>query len=244
MRERTRAGGDRPIARRIAARLTYANVVATLALFLVLSGGAAIAATGGGFILGKPNSASSTTSLSAATNGKALQVTNMGTGAAATALGLNTASGHPPLAVNSGAKVANLNADKLDGRDSTAFAAASSEPVHVVDTTGEPGFENNYANFGSGFSTVGFYKDSTRVVHLRGTLKKLTGTFDGSTAFTLPAGYRPPQILYMPAAVDDGSGAIQINTDGSVTVYCWTGPCTTGAGGVGVGIDGLTFRTG
>jgi hypothetical protein len=244
MKERTRAGRDQEIARAIRERLTYANVVATLALFLVLSGGVAIAATGGSFILGKPNSASSTSSLSAATNGKALQVTNMGTGAAATALGLNTANGHPPFTVSSGARVANLNADKLDGLSSAAFVKTASEPVHVVDAPGEPGFQNNYTNYGSGFSTVGFYKDSTGIVHLRGTLKKLSGTFDGSAVFTLPAGYRPPQILSLPAATDSGSGALQIGTDGSVVVYCWTGPCTTGGGGVGIGIDGLTFRTG
>jgi hypothetical protein len=246
MKELIRAGRDRTLAGAIRERLSYANVVATLSLFLVLSGGAAIAATGGNFILGKPNSASSTTSLSAATNGKALQVTNMGTGTAATALGLNTASGHPPLTVSSGARVTNLNADKLDGLSSAAFVKTANEPVHVVDAPGEPGFQNNYANYGSGFSTVGFYKDSTGIVHLRGTLVKTTGTFDGSAVYTLPAGYRPPQILSMPAAVDSGSGALQINTDGSVIVYCWTGPCTTGVGGVGVGVgmDGLTFRAG
>lgn len=242
MKERTRAGRDPKLARSIRERLTYANVVATLALFLVLSGGVTIAATGGSLILGKSNSASSQTSLSAPVAGRALQVTNTSTGAGATALGLKTASGHPPFTVNSGAKVTNLNADKLDGFDSTAFAAAASEPVHVVGAAGQPGFQNGYTNFGSGWSTAGFYKDSTRIVHLRGTLKKLTGTFDGSAAFTLPAGYRPPQILSLPAAVDNGSGALQINTDGSVVIYCWTGPCTTGSGGVGVGMDGLTFR--
>jgi hypothetical protein len=243
MKERARSGRGRRVASGITDRLTYANVVATLALFLVLSGGAAIAATGGNFILGKANTASSQTSLSAPITGKSLQVTNTSTGAGATALGLNTASGHPPFAVNSGTKVAKLNADMLDGSDSTAFATKASEPVHVVGSAGEPAFQNNYTNYGSGFSTAGFYKDSTRIVHLRGTLKKLSGTFDAA-AFTLPAGYRPPQILYMPAAADGGSGALQINTDGSVIPYCFTGLCTTGAGGVGIGIDGLTFRAG
>jgi FlaG/FlaF family flagellin (archaellin) len=110
---------------RIRQHLTYANVMATIAVFMVL-GGTTYAATGGSFILGQSNSASSTTSLSAPVAGKALQVTNTSTGAGATALGLNVASGHPPFTVNSGAKVANLNADKLDGIDSTGFLPSSS----------------------------------------------------------------------------------------------------------------------
>jgi hypothetical protein len=100
--------------------LSYANVMVTMLAFIVL-GGASYAATGGNFILGKPNTAANTTSLSAPVSGKALQVTNTGTVASSTALGLNVASGHAPFTVNSGAKVANLNADKLDGIDSTGF---------------------------------------------------------------------------------------------------------------------------
>ncbi len=91
-----------------------------MALFVAL-GGTTYAATGGNFILGKANSASSTSSLTAPVAGKGLQVTNTSTHAGAAALGLNVASGHAPFTVNSGAKVANLNADKLDGLDSTAF---------------------------------------------------------------------------------------------------------------------------
>jgi hypothetical protein len=108
---------------RIRQHLTYANVMATIAVFMVL-GGTTYAATGGNFILGNPNSASSTTSLSAPISGKkALQLTNTSTGTGATALGLNVASGHPPFTVNSGTKVANLNADKLDGIDSTGLGS-------------------------------------------------------------------------------------------------------------------------
>lgn len=102
------------------ARLSFANVVSMLALFIAI-GGTTYAATGGNFILGQPNSASSTTSLSAPVAGKALQVSNMNPTAGATALGLNAASGHPALSVNTTAKVANLNADRLDDKDANQF---------------------------------------------------------------------------------------------------------------------------
>jgi hypothetical protein len=63
--------------------------------------------------------------LTAPVAGKGLQVNNTSTGVGATALGLNVASGHAPFTVNSGTKVANLNADKLDGIDSTGFVSSS-----------------------------------------------------------------------------------------------------------------------
>jgi hypothetical protein len=94
--------------------------VALIALFLAL-GGTTYAATGGNFILGQTNSANAQSSLSASVATKALQLTNSSTTAGATALGLTVASGHAPFSVSSSTKVANLNADKLDGLDSAAL---------------------------------------------------------------------------------------------------------------------------
>jgi hypothetical protein len=127
---------------RIRQRLTYANVMATIAVFIVL-GGTTYAATGGNFILGQPNTAGQQTSLTASPSfaGKALQLTNTNTGGGATALGLNVASGHSPFTVSSGTKVTNLNADKLDGLDSSAFLPNSKlvrvGPVTVTPPDGE-----------------------------------------------------------------------------------------------------------
>jgi hypothetical protein len=115
----------------IRSHLTFANVVSLGALFVAL-GGTTYAATGGNFILGQSNSASSTTSLTRtdANTGKGLQVTNTSTGTGATALGLSVASGHPPFTVNSGTRVTNLNADKLDGIDSGGFVRGKG--AHIV----------------------------------------------------------------------------------------------------------------
>jgi hypothetical protein len=141
-------------------RPNHGTVVAYLALFVAL-GGTTYAATGGNFILGQSNSAGNTTSLSAPLAGKkALQLTNTSTGAGATALGLNVASGHPPFTVNSGTKVANLNADKLDGLDSTTFtstrtlvwnaAASTTPPTTTIATVGPYTIKGNCLDDGSG----------------------------------------------------------------------------------------------
>src|SRR4051794_36325063 len=107
---------------KLRAHVTFANVVSLVALSVAL-GGTTYAATGGNFILGQSNSASSTTALSAGTTGPAFKATNTSTGAAGS---FNVAAGHMPFTVNSGTKIASLNADKLDGLDSTQLVSNSS----------------------------------------------------------------------------------------------------------------------
>jgi hypothetical protein len=97
-----------------------AMTVASLAVLLNVAS-VAYAATGGTFVLGKSNSATSQTTLTANIGGRALQVTNTSTLTGSTPLSLTAASGKPPLIVNSGTKVTNLNADRLDGLDSSQF---------------------------------------------------------------------------------------------------------------------------
>ena len=77
---------------------------------LVLGSGTAVAATGGKFILGRSNSASTTTTL---TNTKG------------TALSLRAPAGRAPLAVNTSTKVSRLNADSVDGVSSENLARAT-----------------------------------------------------------------------------------------------------------------------
>ena len=98
-----------------------AMAVALFAVFLNLTG-FAYAANGGNFILGQSNTAGNQTTLTRSSNGKALQITNTSTGTSATPLGLTAGAGRPPIITNSTTKVTNLNADLLDGLDSSQFS--------------------------------------------------------------------------------------------------------------------------
>jgi hypothetical protein len=82
---------------------------------------AAFAGTGVGgvFNLGKTNTVDATTALSGTVRGAQLDVSNSATGKGATGIGIGVAQGKPPLVVNSTTKVKHLNADQLDGVDST-----------------------------------------------------------------------------------------------------------------------------
>ncbi|MFZ2014274.1 MAG: hypothetical protein WAV00_10665 [Nocardioides sp.] len=90
------------------------------AIFAVLiAGTGAVAATGGKFILGRSNAAGTTSTLSSG-RGPALSLKAKG----------------PVLEVGNGSKIANLNADKLDGLSSAAFALTRGK-TGAFDFTGD-----------------------------------------------------------------------------------------------------------
>lgn len=95
------------------------------------------------------------------------------------------------------------------------------EDVHVVGSGGgNPAFVNSWAAAGS--EIVYFWKDTLGVVHLAGPM---TGGSTGTTAFTLPAGYRPVGTETFVA------GAVTISAAGVVTLN-----------GSTVSVSGITFR--
>jgi hypothetical protein len=105
--------------KRIEHRLSPATVIALIALFVAL-GGVGVAATGGNFILGQSNTAGATTALkSGVTTGPTLDLANIGGRAAAR---FTSDSNVQPFTVSNSTKIGNLNADRLDGIDSTGFA--------------------------------------------------------------------------------------------------------------------------
>lgn len=80
---------------------------------LVIGTGTATAATGGSFLLGRGNSASTQTLLQNTGSGPALAITA-------------SRAGQVPIAVSAqSGKATNFNSDKLDGLDSSAFALSS-----------------------------------------------------------------------------------------------------------------------
>ena len=82
-----------------------------------LLGGAAYAANGGSFLLGRSNTETATAAL---------------TNTAGSPLSLVAKAGYAPLRVNTNVKVPNLNADLLDGLDNTKFALATTKSGFTV----------------------------------------------------------------------------------------------------------------
>jgi hypothetical protein len=175
----------------------------------------ALAGTGVGarFQLGQTNTVNAITKLVGTVAGPSLQVDNNSTNAAATALDLQVEPGKAPMKVNSDAQVANLNSDKLDGKDSTQFQQAGAPvPQNLA-------LVNGWIGFGNGFGTPAYYKDAEGVVHLEGTIKCTTPDPGcGAVAF-LPAGSRPDHEITVPIVAGGPSlGALSVQPDGRISV--------------------------
>ena len=95
---------------------TFLTVIGAVTILVLAANSVAYAATGGKFVLGKVNKARTVSTLKRTTNGPALNLVTKPTGTA-------------PFSVNSNGKVTNLNADSLDGLDSSAFAPATKAPI-------------------------------------------------------------------------------------------------------------------
>jgi hypothetical protein len=107
----------------------------------------AMGANGQGFVLGQLNNAAAITKLAGAVLGPNLQITNSSTDQGATALSLNVPSGRAPMKVNSSTKVANLNADKLDGTDSKTFGTFMATSQSVTGTCTSAGVWKGCAGY-------------------------------------------------------------------------------------------------
>lgn len=125
----------------------FGGSVVTLALILGVAS-VALGANGGNFILGRSNVATALTSLAGNVNGSAMQVQNTNAGTNDTALDVRVQPGETPIKINSDTKVANFNADELDGLDSTQIGQ---QMWAVVNADGS-------RRRGSGSSVIGIVK--------------------------------------------------------------------------------------
>ncbi|MDD5089981.1 MAG: hypothetical protein PHQ23_03605 [Candidatus Wallbacteria bacterium] len=95
-----------------------------------------------------------------------------------------------------------------------------------------PALQGAWSNYGGGWSTPGYYKDSVGTVHLKGLVQ---GGAVPSTIFTLPAGYRPIEQLIFAAITNGILGRIDVYPSGAVVANT---PTSNGW----VPLDNIVFR--
>lgn len=182
---------------KLRSRLTYANVIATLALFIAL-GGASYAAiklpkNSVGSRQLKKNSVTAAKIKKGAITGAKVNLATLGT--VPSAASANHAT----------------SADK-------ASALSNPEAVHFIGVPGEPKFENGFSDASD--APVGFYKDHECNVHLVGQMEG-----PGGVAFTLPPGFRPFQPAWGAVLVGGpGVGQLTFSVDGRVAASTLGGP--------------------
>ncbi len=199
-------------------RLTYANVMATLAVFLVLGGGAYAATS-----LPKNSVGSQQLKAGAITPPKL--------------------SGAVKKSIGSGVGLAGLPGQPGPKGDPGSSASAGQfEGWHEVGTQGEPQFQTTWSNptAAEKLETVAFYKDNEGIVHLRGWAK---GGGAGTAVFYLPPGFRPapdhrlqvPMVCIGCGAATVGAGSIRGGAQGDISGEIYSP-------GTFVSFDGITFR--
>jgi hypothetical protein len=187
---------------------------------VVVAATAAVAGNGVGgvFNLGQGNTVDQTTALSGAPVGKpSLKLTNSSTAAGATALSLNVASGLPPFSVNSNTKVAKLNADKLDGFDSTGFlpnqvplSLSGSTATGAIVSASNSGNANGFQGTSNAGLASGVYGENTGGGYGVGGR---TNSFNRGALFGENLGAGPALELHNPG------GGPPISVDSTAKVY-------------------------
>jgi hypothetical protein len=217
-------------------KLTYANVMSTIAVFLVLGGGFAIAAAV------KKNSV------------RSKQVKNES---------LTNKDLKDSKAVGSAEVIdESLGAGDLGANSVGAAELIDPQPVHVVGAAGEPAFGNgddgdciwsDAAAGIPGFNPASFYRDPSGIVHLAGIPGSNNGAggdaacdasntqerFDDFRMYTLPTGYRPAGVEEF--TTHDGN-TVWIIFIGSETDTSFSGLATIRAGGVYALTNGTTSQ--
>ncbi len=113
-------------------------------------------------------------------------------------------------------------------------------PQFNVDYTQEtwtaPTLLNSWTNYNNGYAPVGYYKDGTGRVWLRGLV--INGNISTGTTgdvFTLPTDYLPPYNEIFVQQSNDAFGELRVFTTGSVRAYM--GDSTS------FSLDGISFRS-
>ena len=232
------------------------TTIAVAVAVALSSSGTAMAATA--LFIAQTNTASTTTTLKSAVNGAVFSIQNTNTtgGTSARGLAITVPSGRPPITVSSTAgKATNLNADKLDGIDSTSFFKGPVAAWREVGASGQPNFLpwcdgpdciQMWTNYGPNHNTVAFYKDPLGMVHLKGLVAVTNISIGGGVGcdelpiFNLPAGYRPARITILPTCFSAAHNRMDVLPNGNVV------PCPPFDIAYDPGnwwsLDGISFR--
>lgn len=239
-------------------KLSYANVMSTLAVFLALAGGS--------FAIGAALSKNSVKSRQV--KNESLTNKDLKNGKA---VGADEVIDESLGASEIGAAAVG-SSEIADGSVGAADLAAD-ESVHVVGAAGEPALGNGGQNdclwtdinavLTGEISPVSFYKGKGGRVYLGGIAASNNGpggdaacdntpvgeVIEDTRMFTLPPGYRPPHVVLVPATDGTNTTTLVIGADhdaafqlsflpaGSVTIYSAPGPYPGG-----VNIEGVSFR--
>jgi hypothetical protein len=191
-------------------KITYANLISTLCLFLIVGGGTAFAASQlGKNSVGtkqlKNNSVTAAKIKNGAVTGDKVNVDGLATVPSAKAAGHAQTADSATSAVHAQTADLATSAVHAGKADSATVAGTITPPeaLHVVGEPGEPAFGPTWSNFSpTERPSAAFYLDREGVVHLQG---EVTANNTQPVIFTLPPAYRPKFQEAFPAVGNGGA---------------------------------------
>jgi hypothetical protein len=187
-------------------RLSYANVMASLALFIAIGGSATAALSGKDKKTVKKIVATEVSKQSGTLSVKH----------ATTADSAGTAGGASPTGAAGGDLAGSYPSPSLRGADAVTLAGLGDAPAGSC--SGLP--TNNWYDvrppaIGIGFNEAGYYRDKQGRVFLQGAVKAC-GASAPQAIFTLPTGFRPLNIEQLAAIKSGDFGTILVEPGGQV----------------------------
>lgn len=188
---------------------TFMTVIGAVTILVLAANTVAYAATGGKFILGHVNKANKVSTLKRTTSGSALSL-------------VTKSSGNAPLTTNGRGKVTNLNADLVDGYDSSSMVNATTtftKSINLVSAATAFGLTTSTIPAGTYLATgsawvYGPTSSGGIECHIAGTL---TSTALWSWIAGNPDGFYTPEMV----------GAVTLTGPQTVTFECHAGPSFT-----------------
>jgi hypothetical protein len=241
---------------RLKSHVSYANVVSTLCLFLLLGGGAyAVAKLGKNTVGSKQIKAKAVKTAELANNAVTSPKVKDGS-----LLEGDFAADQLPKADTPAQLVTKLRGAAEPWQEVAPGSSSGNlcaDPANVaVFCSHQPSSAAAFSpwqNFG-GFATAAFYKDQLGILHLRGVVSNISHLGPNTrvrTIFRLPSGYRPDRQRIFASIGRDAHnglevapGRIDVGSDGSVYFSndCTASLGTCSANGAYVTLDGISFR--
>jgi len=215
--------------RRFRQKLSYANVMSTIAVVLALGGATAVAASG----LAKNSVGPKQLRKNAVTGAKVKNRSLTGADVNASSLG------KVPSAARADTARSSDRADSAGRADVAATASnlAKPEAAHFVGRPGEPLFATGWKNASDNIQRAEFYLDREGVVHLQGKVERTAGNL--ATIFFLPAQYRPKDEHDFAIASDFAGVQLAVSADGAVIALNLQNQLNRA-----VFLDGVTWQAG
>lgn len=117
--------------------------------------------------------------------------------------------------------------------DTVATHLADNATAHTPENPIAPTLINSWVNYGAGYSTAKYWKDTMGIVHCAGLIR--SGTL-AQPAFVLPVGYRPLLGAGFATQANDAFSYIRVGSNGDVVVQV--------GNTANVSLDAISFRAG